>query len=182
MFQKDGRNTANAGGFANPVCRFIAKCLILTGVVSFYGCSAANHCSLSRNREVTQAFENFQIFADHRYYYLNAENKPYAVVALQENYAISDHMWRELDLNAEKFKKVIGLVKNFQVYSNFQSYGSDILDHRQNRLGYWYSSLRSVTIKVDHASRKISINTEKPWLQDDEERFIEGAGSGRTRN
>ena len=162
----------------NPVCILVTKYLGTLVLILICSCATANHGSLSRSQDVAHAFETFQVFADHRYYLLNQENDPYAVVALQSNYAISDPMWRELDPNSEKFKKVIGLVEGFPVYFNFRPYGSYILDHPMNRIGYWYSSLRVVSINVDNAYQKVYINTEKPWLQDDEERFIRGTGRG----
>ena len=161
----------------NPVCR-LAKYVVILVFVLIYGSAAAEHGRLSRSQEVTRAFETYQVFADHRYYYLNQENDPYAVVALQSSYTINDPTWRELDPNSETFKKVIGLVEGFRVYSIFPTYGSYISDHQMNRIGYWYSSLRAVSISVDNVRRKVSINTEKPWLQDDDERFIPGFGRG----
>jgi hypothetical protein len=77
-------------------------------------------------------------------------------------------MWSEFHPNSETFRKVIGLVERFPVYSIFPAYGAYILDRQMNRIGYWYSSLRSVSIKVDNDRRKVSIDTEKPWLQDDD--------------
>lgn len=165
-------------GVVNPAYRLVTGCLALVALILLYGCATANHGSLSRSQDVTRAFEVFQVFADHRYYYLNVENDPYAVVALQSSYTISDPMWRELDPNSETLKKVIGLVEGFPVYFNFRAYGSYILDHQMNRVGYWYSSLRAVSINVDPAYQKVSINTEKPWLQDDDERFVPGVGRG----
>jgi len=152
--------------------------LILCLSALFSGCAATNHGNLARSQAVTQDFETFQIFADHRYYYLNQENDPYAVAALQSSYQIIDPMWREFDPNSETFKKVIGLVGAFPVDSIFPTYGSYILDNQRNRVGYWYSSLRAVSINVDNSSRKVSINTEKPWLEDDDERFNRGRGTG----
>ena len=145
----------------------IKKCPVILVSVLIYGCAAANHGSLSRSQEVTRTFENLEAFADHRYFYLNQENNPYAVVALQYAYMITDPLWVQMDPNSETFKRVIGLVEKFPVYSNFPAYGSYILDHQMNRIGYWYSSLRSVSISVDNANRNVSINTEKPWIEDD---------------
>ncbi len=163
--------------FVRPLGRLATECLLISVLFLICGIAEAEYGSLSRSRDVTRAFEAFQVFADHRYYYLNQENDPYAVVALQGGYTINDPMWRELDPNSETFKKVIGLVEGFPVYSTFPAYGSYISDQQMHRIGYWYSSLRLVSIRVDKVRRKVSINTEKPWLQDDE-RFIRGFGMG----
>jgi hypothetical protein len=162
----------------NPAGKLATKCWVILALVLLYGCAGTRYSSLSRSQDVTRAFETYQVFADHRFYYLNLENDPYAVVALQSGYTISDPMWRELDPNSETFRKVIGLVEGFPVYSIFPAYGAYILDRQMNRIGYWYSSLRAVSINVDNDQRKVSINTEKPWLQDDDEQFIPGVGRG----
>ena len=164
--------------FVKLLSRLAIKCLLIAVFILICGDVEAKSGSLSRSQEVTRAFETFQVFADHQYYYLNQENDPYAVVALQGGYTINDPMWREFDPNSETFKKVIGLVEGFPVYSNFAAYGSYILDQQMHRIGYWYSSLRSVSIRVDNVHRKVSINTEKPWIRDDDERFIRGFGVG----
>ena len=164
--------------FIKPLSRSATKCLLIAVFILICGDTEAKSGCLSRSREVTRAFETFQVFADHQYYYLNQENDPYAVVALQDGYTINDPMWRELNPNSETFKKVIGLVERFPLYSAFPAYGSYISDQQMHRIGYWYSSLRSVSIRVDNVGRKVSINTEKPWLRDDDERFMRGIGVG----
>ena len=162
----------------SPVHILATKSAVILVCVLIYGCATGNHGSLSRSQDVTRAFETFQIFADHRYYYLNLENDPYAVVALQGSYAIDDPMWRELDPNSGTFKKVIELVEGFPVNTIFPAYGSNILDHQMNPIGYWYSSLRAVSISVDNVNRKVYINTERPWLEDNDRRFMRGVGRG----
>lgn len=178
MLQIANTNPVATQVIFNPICRLLTRCLIILVFIPIYSCATANYGRLSRSQDVTRAFEKFQVFADHRHYYLNLENDPYAVVDLQSSYTINDPKWRELDPDSETFKKVISLVEDFPVYFNFCSYGSYILDQQMNRIGCWYSNLHAVSINVDNAYRKVYINTEKPWLQDDEERFIRGGGSG----
>lgn len=154
----------------------ILAVLLLAALMLSGACSTARYGGLKRSGDVTQAFETFQVYAGHRYYYLNQENNPFAVVALQDRYTLNGRMWTEFDPRSEKLKKIVGLVEGFPVYFSY-AYGADLLDPQGNLVGYWYSSLRMVGIKVNNENHSVSIYTETPWLQDDD-RWGEGVGTG----
>ena len=141
------------------------------------GCTGANYGSLKHSRDVTQAFETYHVYPDHRYYYLNQENNPYAVVALQVGYTISDNRWIEFDPKTDKLEKVVDLVKDFPVNYSV-AYGSYLKDSMGNQIGYWYSSLPIRSLKVDNETKKVSIYTDSPWLRDDDWGFGTGVGIG----
>jgi len=141
------------------------------------GCSGANYGSIMNSRDVTQDFETYHVWPDCRYYYLNQENNPYAVVALQSGYTISDNRWVEFDPQTGKLEKVVGLVKDFP--ANYaHAYGAYLKDSMGNQIGYWYSSLLIRTLKVDSETKDVSIYTDSPWLRDDDRGFGTGVGIG----
>lgn len=146
-------------------------------IIVCVGCSGANYGSVKHSRDVTQAFETYHVYPEHRYYYLNQENNPYAVVALQEGYTISDYRWTEFDPQTDKLEKVVGLVKSFPA-NNWNAYGSYLKDSMGNQIGYWYSSLSLRNIKVDNETKIVSIYTDNPWLRDDDREFGPGVGVG----
>jgi hypothetical protein len=149
----------------------------LIGLVSCLGCSGANYGSLKRSRDVTQAFETYHVYPNHRYYYLHSENDPYAVIALLNRYMVSDKQWTEFDPQTDKLEKIVDLVKRFPVnYAN--AYGSYLMDSSGNQIGYWYSSLQLRSLKVDNEAQKVSIYTDMPWLRDNERGFGTGIGIG----
>lgn len=151
--------------------------LILIGFLFCFGCSGANYGGLKHSRDVRQAFETYHVYPEHRYYYLHLENNPYAVIALQNSYSISDKQWTQFDPQTDKLEKLVDLVKEFPVnYSN--AYGSYLMDSSGNQIGYWYSSLRIKTLKVDSEAQKVSIYTDTPWLRDDDRGFGRGIGVG----
>ncbi len=170
-----------------PCVNFISNCRRLPGVIFaalFFitamllaGCSMANYGGLKHSRDVSQAFETFHVYENHHYYYLNQENDPYAVVALQSRYTLSGGMWTEFDPQSKMLEKIVELVKGFPVNYSYP-YGSYLLDGQGNQVGYWYSSLRMVGITVNNQTHKVLINTETPWLQDDERGLGFGGGSG----
>ncbi len=71
----------------------IAGMLALYGLLLLSGCSTANSGGLKYSPDVARAFETYQVFADHRYYYLNQENNPFAVIALQDDYTFNGKNW-----------------------------------------------------------------------------------------
>jgi hypothetical protein len=139
------------------------------------GCASAHRGGLRNSREVARAFETFHVFPDHRYYYLNQENAPYAVVGLLKDYRIEDKLYTEVDPNSKTFEKVVGLVERFPVRSSF-TYGAYILDPQGNQIGVWYSSLNA-GIQVDPESKRVMITTAMPWV-DDDQWFGSGVGIG----
>ena len=141
------------------------------------GCASGNYGRVEISREVARQFEAYHIFKDHRYYYLNQENNPYAVAAIQNSYRIDSVMWREFDPQGGKLEKIVDLVKDFTGESSV-TYGSYLRDAQGNAVGYWYSKLRTVGVKVDNEARLVSINTTTPWLRDDDRVYGPGVGVG----
>lgn len=86
--------------------------LLILVLVLMTGCSA-HRGGLRNSREVGRAFETFHVYPNHRYWYYNQENNPFAVVGLQQPYFIEDINWREVDPNSKTFEKVNGLVQSF---------------------------------------------------------------------
>jgi hypothetical protein len=147
----------------------IAGMLALYGLLLLGGCSTANYGGLKHSQDVARAFETYQVFEEHRYYYLNQENYPFAVIALQNDYTFSGkNLWRQFDPHSDMLKKIVDLVKDFPVYY-WYTYGSYIADPQGRTIGYWYSSLRAVGVAVDTETRTVAIRTETPWLWDDDE-------------
>ncbi len=157
--------------------RAIFALIVLGALLFSFSCTGANYGSLKHSRDVTQAFETYHVYPEHRYYHLHLENNPYAVIALQNSYTISDKQWREFDPQTDKLEKVVDLVKKFPMrYSN--AYGSYLKDSYGNQIGYWYSSLQIRSLKVDDESKKVSIYTDTPWLRDDDRGHGMGIGIG----
>jgi hypothetical protein len=147
----------------------IAGMLVLYGLLLLTGCSSANYGGLKRSQDVARAFETHHVFEEHRYYYLNQENNPFAVIALQNDYTFKGkNMWRQFDPHSEMLKKIVDLVEGFPVYYS-RTYGSYITDSQGKKIGYWYSSLRMTGVTVNNETRTVTIRTETPWLWDDED-------------
>ena len=153
--------------------RVILTVLSLMGLLYGFGCAGPNYGGLKRSRDVTRAFETYQVYPQHRYYYLNLENSPYAVMALQERFTLTGKQWQEFDPQSEKLIKIVDLVKQFPDYW-YYAYGSYLMDASGNQVGYWYSGLRIRGLKVDHQTQTVSVFTDTPWLRDREREFGRG--------
>ena len=81
--------------------------LVLCGILYLAGCSTKTSGSLKHSQDVAQAFETYHVFPDHRYYYLNQENNPFGLVALQQHYTLSGVEWQHFDPEPQKFKKLV---------------------------------------------------------------------------
>ncbi len=151
--------------------------LCIAALIFLCGCAGANYGSLKHSRDITQAFETYHVWPEHRYYYLNQENNPYAVVALGPGYTISDNRWIEFDPQTDKLEKEVDLVRKFPVNYSY-AYGAYLKDATGHQIGYWYSSLPIRSLKVDGETKKVSIYTASPWLQDDDWGFGTGVSIG----
>jgi hypothetical protein len=145
------------------IFRTALLCAVTAVLIS--GCSTANRGGLRNSREVARAFEVLHVYPGYRYYYLNLENSPYAVVGLERPYRIEDTMYTEVDPNSKTFEKVVGLVQDFPARGSF-TYGATILDPQGNPIGVWYSSLNA-GIQVFPEKSLVSITTRMPWVNDD---------------
>ena len=145
----------------------IIRFFILLAVSVMAGCAAGNYGYLTASRDVTQAFETFPVYPEHRYYHLNQENNPYAVVALQNSYRLQGNMWVEFDPLSDKLEKVVSLIKDF-AYSYARPYGAYIHDQTGNQIGYLFSTVEVRSLRIDIPNQYVSIYTDMPWLRDDD--------------
>jgi hypothetical protein len=155
--------------------RAIFTVLSLIGFLYCFSCTSPYYGGLKRSRDVTQAFETYHVYPQHRYFYLNLENSPYAVMALQNRFTVTSKQWTEFDPQTEKLMKIVDLVKQFPENWHY-AYGAYLKDSSGNLIGYWYSSIRLRTLKVDNETQKVSIFTDTPWLRDRERGFGSGMG------
>lgn len=142
------------------------------------GCSA-HYGKLRRSTEVTQSFESYEIFPNHKYYYTGLENRPYAIVALQQDYAIGSRFWNEFDSDPQKLKRLVDAIYEDRDY--VYPYGAYLLDPDGKPVGMWYSSVSIVGVAVDQTNRIVSITTNQPWVRDDRGPY-RGPGTRKNRH
>jgi hypothetical protein len=139
--------------------------VLVGGIVA--ACSMANIGAMRNSSEVTQQFEKLEARPNYRYWYLNQENSPYAVVGLEREYRLDDDpMWQAVAADSTTFRKVVGLVQSFPLPNSYTS-GFAIMDPQGRQIGVWYSSL-TAGITVDPQTKIVSISTMMPWIFNDD--------------
>lgn len=144
--------------------RAITPPAAVVALVLLIAACAGSNAALRNSREVGRAFEVLHVYPDYRYWYLNQENNPYAVVGLLSEFTVQDKTWTPVDPNSKTFEKVVGLVQSFPVPGGFTS-GAYIIDPGGRTIGVWYSSM-TAGFRVDPETKLVSINTGTPWIDD----------------
>ena len=105
-------------------------------VVVLVGC-VKNHFHRSHN--VSDTFEQYQMLADHSYYYFGREHAPDAVVGIMEGWKFQTTKWKTVESEdqmrglVERMKETPGT--EFNILPN----GAQITNDVGNNIGVWYS-------------------------------------------
>jgi hypothetical protein len=124
----------------------------------FSGCSLSNYGQLKSNKEVTQAFESYQILPNLKYYYRGTYSRPIAIVGIKENYELVSNLWVKIDPNSEDFQALIEKVSLQGSGSTVNPWGFNILDHSGNDVGVWYSAIRAAAVEINADGRIVNLS------------------------
>jgi len=144
--------------------QFCFKAGLLLVSVLISGCFE-NYGRLKHNAEVSRAFQTYQVEPDYKYYYYGRTNMPYAIVGIDRTYHMRSRVWREVDQDTEKFRKMIFWTWEdirYAYQSNFTQ-GAYILDPEGKKVGIWYSGLWWAAIRFED-DRRIVVMPETPFL------------------
>jgi hypothetical protein len=131
----------------------IAGALLVLLMTAISGCSA-KYGRLNRSPEITQAFKDYQVLPDHRYYYYGRSNLPFALVGIHNEYELLSRIWQEIDLDNAALEKYVYWVWEM---NNYDPYGAKLLDPSGEQVGVWYSSIPFATIKMYEDNRTLAI-------------------------
>ena len=108
----------------------------------FSGCSA-NYGRLEINNAVEQAFRNYEMLDDYRYYYSGRENKPSAIIGIDPAFQFSSKYWTAIE--PLQIRTMVG--RMFPDYGFL--YGAYILAPDGRKAGVWYSWVNIFTAKFE---------------------------------
>jgi hypothetical protein len=118
---------------------------------------------LERSREVTRAFETFQISADFNYYTHGLGNIPYAIIGIDKKYKLREGIWKPVALTPQKLR---GWIRQMDIiYDGFQPYGFHILDDNGKKIGAWYSSKQWTTVILEDENQVAVFTPEPPGFR-----------------
>ena len=105
------------------------------------GCSA-NYGRLEFDGAVEQAFRNYEMLDDYRYYYSGRENKPSAIIGIDPAFQFSSKFWTAIE--PSQFRTMVG--RMFPDYGFL--YGANMTGPRRQKSG-------GVVLMGEHLYRQI---------------------------
>ena len=145
------------------VKKIITIVLVLTVItVSTIGCD--NYGKLRRDKELTRAFEKHTLSNGFTYFYYGRDNMPYAIIGIGSEYTLKSELWRTVDFQTERFKKMVAWIWTDH---NYTPYGAYMLGPGGKKVGIWYSSINHATVDVNETQKTIVVIPDKPFLRGD---------------
>ena len=117
---------------------------------------------LERSRDVTKAFETPQVLDNHQYYYSSWGSVPYAIIAIDRKYKLRTGLWKAVEATVPLLRSWVHRMDS--VYG-YPPYGFQILDHKGNRVGVWYSSKQWTTIVIEEDNQIAVFAPEAPGFR-----------------
>ena len=137
---------------------FTAILLFPMILIALSGCSMSNYGKLKSNPEVTQAFEAYQILANHKYYYRGTYSRPFVIVGINENYELNSKLWVQIDPKSKDFRILIDRVSLQGAGTTTQPWGFTILDPAGSDVGVWYSALRAAAVEINENGQIVNLS------------------------
>ena len=111
---------------------FLVVCLaVLSACSGTYG-------RLAVNSDVKALFERHEVLPGHRYFYIESESWPRAVIGIHERYTLQSDFWCPVELTPEKLGRWLDFDHD-QNQPFMGGNGSDILDENGRKIGVWYA-------------------------------------------
>ncbi|MBW2630784.1 MAG: hypothetical protein JRC90_03295 [Deltaproteobacteria bacterium] len=126
-------------------------------ILSSFGCTglhSGSYGKITPDRNVTQAFETFQVNPDFNYYISGPDVYPHVIIGINKNHTLKSELWKKREFTPETLKNLVEDMK-FRVMEFYETpHGFDILDNDGNDIGDWYSIFSATTIvkiEEDHS-------------------------------
>ncbi len=141
--------------------RHTATALELPSLKSL-GLPGFKYGKLKRDRDVNHIFQTYQILPGYKYYTSGETNIPYAIIGIQNGYALRPGLWHEINLTTPLLRSWISQMDNIYGYP---PYGSVILDNNGKRIGIWYSSKQWTTVIIEESNEIAILVPESPGFR-----------------
>ena len=117
---------------------------------------------LERDREINRNFQTYRIIPDHKYYTSGQGNIPNAIIGIKSEYKLRPGLWTEVELTTHLLRSWISQMDNIYGYP---PYCSAILDHKEKRIGIWYSSKQWTTVIIEDNKEVAVLVPEAPGFR-----------------
>jgi len=109
------------------------------------GLRMSGYGHIKPNRDITQAFENYEVKPDLNYYVSGRDLHPGAIIGIDKRYTLVTKMWKKRELTTETMKALVLKMQTKARDLVIFLYGFNILDEEGNDIGDWYSIHRATT-------------------------------------
>jgi len=128
------------------------------------GCAGSlfkNYGEISLNKEVTNAFETYQINTEYDYYISGSDVYPNAIIGLDKAYTLDSDLWKKVEMTPKKLRELVTDMRDKAATVNaaMPLYGFIMLDDKGNQIGVWYSILEAKTFLKMKDNRTVIIYT-----------------------
>lgn len=127
-------------------------------ILFLWGCSVSNYGRLESNKEVAQAFENYQVLPNLKYYYRGTYSRPIAIIGIKDNYELNSNLWVPIDPKSKDFQALIEKVSLQGSGGTVNPWGFNILDHSGKDVGVWYSAIRAAAVEIDANGQIVNLS------------------------
>jgi len=119
---------------------FVVIALFIGFIVLFISRSGENHGMLRPSTDATAHYQSFRLAADQDYWFSGPESYPVAIIGVERRFRFdtSGH-WMRVD-GGEAMKRLVTGMQSRALQMNRNLGGFEMLDHRGERIGDWYSA------------------------------------------
>jgi len=123
--------------------------IVLAGLfIGLQGCAALHSQDFGRfspDREVSQAFERYQVNPGMNYYISGSEVHPNALMGLDKNYVLESTLWKRVEMTPARLKEIVTDMKSKTSTIHQSLFGFSLIDPQGKPVGIWYSILSART-------------------------------------
>lgn len=148
--------------------RKLGQGLLLFLALLAAGCAAGDYARLKRSPEIEREVAAGRLPGDFALYFTGREHMPYAVVGIDRRYRLTSRFWRPLPASGDLLAAKVAALFDRPLKD---AVARRIVDAQGETLGFWYSTIFEVSVKVDTPGKSVEILFRNPEL-DAEEAFF----------
>jgi hypothetical protein len=119
---------------------FILLLILCLSTMACTGALFPNFGRIILNDEATQAFDNYSVNTDFRYYTSGPDSYPNVIIGLHRDYRIDTQgLWKEVEMTPEAMKSIVRSMKEKATSRQLALYGFDLIKPDGRPIGVWYS-------------------------------------------
>lgn len=114
--------------------------LLLVAVVFLASCAGTgNYGKLVPDDNVKKTFETYQLPQDHTYYYSGSDDRPKALIGIQNEFHLESKFWKPVELTHKLLKRWFDIGGISRDDYDLSRNGAEILAPDGRQIGIWYA-------------------------------------------